>query len=109
MTARDIKRKPPEEVTALARDVLLGRKMVLADAHAVRSAFYMVLAFISMTEAATKLVGGLIGDLSETVPGRGMNGYPIFLSVGFLHKADAAFYDAELTRLMEAIGEPAGD
>lgn len=111
MTARDLDRmkRKPEDVTALARDALLGKILVTADKNAIKSAFYMMLALTEMTEAASRRIGALIGYYEDAVPGRAMNGYPIFTSMGFLHKADVDFYDAEMARLRLALGLPVAE
>lgn len=106
VTARHVKRRSPEEITKLAREYITGQVMVTNNPRIIESAFYMILAFVNMTKAATEKVGALIGDNSSVVPGRAMNGYPIYLSVGFLHKADIPAFDAEMERMRKALGYP---
>lgn len=96
-------RRTPEQITTLARESVTGQCLVTDDPDAIRCAFYMVLAFLTFTEPARKQVGALIGYNNEAVPGRAMNGYPIYCSVGFLHRDDVEAFNAEVARMMEAL------
>lgn len=67
------------------------------------SAFYMMAALMDWSMVDTSKVGALIGYMDSVVPGRAMNGYPIFTSMGFLHVDDVETYDRHLTQMHEAL------
>jgi len=104
ITAAHIRRRTREEISELARDAVTNQVFVTNDERAIRSAFYMMLAICNMTEAATKKVGALIGYNDTIVPRMGMNGYPIYAKIGFLHRHDLSAYRAEVARLRKALG-----
>ena len=97
-------RRTDEQITELARQYVTREVLVTNDVDTINSAFYMLLAFLSFTEAAAKQVGALIGFLSQVVPGRAMNGYPIFVQMGFLHVDDLPRFKAEVARMNAALG-----
>ncbi len=109
ITVRQIKRRTPQEVTELARDVITRRKMVTDDPEAIRCAFLIMMTLMPpLTEAASKAVAAFIGDYSE-ITGQTLNGYPMFTSIGFLHRLDVGAYNSEIRRMKEALGIEAAE
>ena len=106
VTARNVKRRSPEEITELARKHLMREVLVTADEHVIKSAFYIMVFMMTLSPAAIDKIGAFIGDMGQTVPRMGANGYPVFLSCAFLHKADVPAYDAEVDRMLAAMGTP---
>lgn len=108
LTVADIdqRRRTPEEITDLARDVVTRRKMVTNKPQVIENAFSLVFAVITIEAAAAQRIGALVGDYGEVVPRMGRNGYPLFLSVGFVHIDDVPALQAELDRMYAALGVP---
>lgn len=105
-TALVITRRTAAEITTLARQSVLGEKWVVNDERAVECAFSIPRMFGFGSIANIDDLGALIGTLSEST-GASLNGYPMFTSVGFLHKDDVGPFCSEVDRMEEALGFPA--
>lgn len=99
-----VSRMSQREHRQIAREhVLSERIFFLANDRRARDAFFMILPFCHLTEAQVRKVGGLIGDTRNVVPGRGVNGMPIFTSVRFVHVNDVPYIIKEITAAHERI------
>lgn len=96
-------RRTTAELRTLARQTLQREVMVTDDPHAVRCAFYIMTSLMSWSNVDTDKIGAFIGYMDAVVPGRGMNGYPIFLSMGLLHVDDVDEFNAQMDQMREAL------
>lgn len=105
LTVRDAAKwkRTDEQITDLARRILMREVMVTNDPRHIECGFAMMLMMVSITKAATTKVGALIGEYAETT-GMAMNGVPIFTSLGFVHIDDMPWLFAEMDRMAEALG-----
>lgn len=92
-----------EKITELARDIVTNRVFCTNDEHAVKCAFYMVLMFVKPSQMPPN-VGAFYAPYGESVPGRAMNGYPIFYSIGFVPKESLPALTAKIDELYAALG-----
>lgn len=98
-----VPRRTKTEIRDLARQIVTREVLVTDQPHVIQSAFYLILAFTTLTKRQSDAVGAVIGFYSDVVPGRGMNGYPIFTSVAFLHRNDVDALNAEVDQMRQAI------
>lgn len=96
-------RRSTADLRTLARQTLQREVMVTDDPQAVRCAFYIMTSLMSWSHVDTDQIGAFIGYMDAIVPGRGMNGYPIFLSMGLLHKDDVDEFNAHIEQMQEAL------
>jgi hypothetical protein len=96
-------RRSAADLRTLARQCIQGHALITDDPHAVRCAFYIMTSFMDWSKVDTDKIGAFIGYMDAVVPGRGMNGYPIFLSMGLLHKDDVDEYNAHLDQMRKAL------
>lgn len=99
----DSRKRTPDQITELARDVITGRRAVVNNADAIKCHWFMLLPFLSFTRAAGERIFALVGDNNEIGP-RHLNGYAAFLSMDVLHVRDKDAFLAELDRMRAALG-----
>ena len=100
------RRRTPAEITELARKQVTGRALITDDPDVLDSAFFMVLAFMTFEPDVIPLIGAFIGYYDNAVSGMGMNGYPIFTGIDFVHTDDLPNLVAEIRRMKEALSPP---
>jgi hypothetical protein len=85
----NITRLTDEELNNLAIAIVAGKTYIANQPEAVRFSFSHLIGLLNppMTEEEAELVGALYEDYSAAGP-RGINGYPFFFSLKFLHKDD---------------------
>lgn len=82
-----IVRQDEARLKDLARDNVTGRVFIANTEHAIKAAFYMMTALMPPVENPED-AGAFVGFMDQVVPGRSMNGYPIFTSMLVIHKDD---------------------
>jgi hypothetical protein len=100
----DDRRRTPEKITELARMQVTHQALITNDPEVLNNAFFMVLAFVTFDPAAVPHIGALVGYHANSIPGMGMNGYPIFTGMDFVHIDDLPSLHAEILRMQTALG-----
>lgn len=72
----------------MARDWVTGQAVITSDEQEIRSAFYVMTAMLDWSTVDVDNVGAFYGPMDSTIPGRAMNGLPIFTSMRLVHLAD---------------------
>lgn len=87
-----------DELNELARDVAMNRVYCANTEEGIRWSFGFLLGMLDppMTKEYADQVGAIYESLDKALP-RGVNGYPMFTSLRFLHADDLP----ELIRLVE--------
>jgi hypothetical protein len=89
-----VRRLPKEELRALAVREYQGEVLVTDDPHIAELSFKLMLSFGALSNVRNiDDIGALIGYMNHTLP-MGVNGWPIFLRMGFLHKDDRDAFQA---------------
>jgi len=96
-------RQTPERLREMAREYVTGQAIITAEERVIRSAFYIMTTFMDWSTVDPSKVGAFYGPRDNTVPGRGMNGYPIFLSMTLIHVDDVPILDAHLEQMRAAL------
>lgn len=108
LSTLDQRRRTPEQITELARMHVTRQALITNDPVVLRNAFFMVLAFVEFDPDVPQRIGALVGYYDNAIRGRGMNGYPIFTGLDFVHTDDMSGLVAEISRMNAALGMPEG-
>ena len=90
----------PDELTALARDVVIGKTYLSVGQEGdLLPMVFMPLVFMSAEDAAVLTdAGAIYEDMSKAGP-RAINGYPMFTSCKILHEDDRLPLIEEMKRI----------
>ncbi len=100
----DEHKRTPEEIKVLARQAVLGEALVTNDPEVIQWSFGLILSGMDIEEEAAEKIAALIGERTHVIGDRGINGYPMFSSVKFLHVDDAQAFSVEVKAILKALG-----
>lgn len=108
LTSEMIPRRSPKEITELAREVVLGQRLVTNDPDALQYGFSLLLMGMKIPRSVADQIGAVIGNMDSVLP-RSLNGWPMFTSCGFLHVEDVPAFNDEIDRMRAALGIVEGE
>ena len=82
-------RLTPELINEMAWECSSRQAILANQGDALRLPFMLMLALMGPDEYDFSEVFALYGHVQDSVPGRAINGYPIFTAARFLNKEDA--------------------
>lgn len=105
LALRAVKRLTPQEVHEVARRVVTNQGLLTNQSRALRSAFMLLLSLTDWSAFDVATIGAFYGDLGDVIPGRTLNGFPMFHTLRLIHTDDVSLLTAEIKRLTEALGD----
>lgn len=84
---KEVARLTPEELNDLAADIVRGKTYIANKPDALRYSFGFLISLVDAPDEYWQNVGACYADWAEALP-RGINGYPMFMTMRVLHIDD---------------------